>query len=375
MSDRSSLLVAEPAPARADAAQCQIEQAARMLLAWYDRNARRLPWRSPPGEAAADPYHVWLSEVMLQQTTVAAVTPYFHAFIARWPSVQALAAADEAEVMRAWAGLGYYARARNLLACARAVTRDHGGRFPADESALRRLPGIGRYTAAAIAAIAFARPAVVVDGNVERVTARLFGVTDPLPAASKRLHALAAALTPNERTGDHAQAMMDLGATVCTPRRPTCECCPLASFCVARRLEMQESLPAKAPRVPRPVRTGIAWWLEAAGHVLLVRRPASGLLGGMLGLPTSAWLEQEAASGGHAAGPADVAWTVQPESIRHIFTHFELRLTLLTARLPHRPELDDRWAPVSWVPVSGIEDAGLPTLFRRAARIALAAAR
>jgi A/G-specific adenine glycosylase len=337
--------------------------AARTLLAWYDDHARALPWRIPPGAATtADPYRVWLSEVMLQQTTVAAVIPYFARFTERWPTVTALAAADEAELMAAWAGLGYYARARNLIACARTVARDHGGRFPDTEAGLRALPGIGAYTAAAIAAIAFGRRAVVVDANVERVVARLFAVAEPLPAARERLRALAETITPDARAGDFAQAMMDLGATVCTPRNPRCLLCPLAAGCVARTEGEPDRYPVKAAKKARPRRHGIAYWLEADGHVLLRRRPASGLLGGMLALPGGDWRE----GGGEPAPPVTADWRAIG-SVEHVFTHFALTLDVVAA---HGARGD---AQGEWWPIDRLDAAGLPTLYARAAALGRAA--
>jgi A/G-specific adenine glycosylase len=320
--------------------------ASNALLRWYAVDKRRLPWRSQPGERR-DPYRVWLSEVMLQQTTVAAVKPYFDAFTRRWPTVEALAAAADEEVMRAWAGLGYYARARNLLACARAVVRDLGGRFPDSEAELVGLPGIGRYTAAAIAAIAFARRAVVVDSNVERVVARLFAVADPLPGARAHIRALADELTPEGASGDFAQAMMDLGATICTPRAPACGNCPLAALCAARAAGEPERFPVKVKKKPRPSRSGTAYWLEHGGHVLLVERPPRGLLGGMTALPSD-------------AAPADAAW-VEAGSVDHVFTHFALNMRLLCAEAPRRE------AEGSWWPVERIGEAGLPTLYAKLA--------
>jgi A/G-specific adenine glycosylase len=315
--------------------------ASNALLRWYAVDKRRLPWRAEGGERP-DPYRVWLSEVMLQQTTVAAVRPYFEAFTARWPNVEALAAAADEEVMSAWAGLGYYARARNLLACARAVVSGHGGRFPDEEAELARLPGIGRYTSAAIAAIAFGRRAVVVDGNVERVVARLFAEPD-----KARLHALAESITPPGPSGDFAQAMMDLGATICTPRAPDCPNCPVAGYCGGRRAGDPQRFPARARKRPRPSRAGIAYWLEHDGHVLLVKRPARGLLGGMTALPSD-------------SAPAAAAWE-EGGSVDHVFTHFELRMRLLCAAAPRR-EIDGLW----W-PIERIAEAGLPTLYAKLA--------
>ncbi|MDE3121750.1 MAG: A/G-specific adenine glycosylase, partial [Paracoccaceae bacterium] len=264
------------------------------LLGWYDRNARVMPWRVGPAERKAgqrpDPYRVWLSEVMLQQTTVAAVRDYFHRFTERWPSVSDLAAAEDASVMAEWAGLGYYARARNLLKCARAVATEHKGRFPQTRDGLLGLPGIGPYTAAAVAAIAFDEVATVVDGNVERVVARLFAVETPLPAAKPELTRLAATLTPQDRPGDHAQAMMDLGATICTPRKPACGICPLVEPCAARAAGLAADLPRKAPKAEKPTRFGIVYLARRSdGAWLLERRPDRGLLGGMLGWPGSDW--------------------------------------------------------------------------------------
>lgn len=304
------------------------------LLAWYDRYARDLPWRIGPADRAAgirpDPYRVWLSEIMLQQTTVAAVRDYFERFTRLWPTVHALAAAPDERVMGEWAGLGYYARARNLMKCARVVAQDHGGRFPADRAALLGLPGIGPYTAAAIAAIAFDRPETVVDGNVERVVARLFGVTTPLPTAKPQLRALAATLTPQARPGDHAQAMMDLGATICTPKSPSCGTCPLRDDCRARVAGTAANLPRRAPRKPKPTRRGILYLARRAdGALLLERRPDKGLLGGMLGWPGSAW---EAAPAD--APPFAADWVDLPGEVRHTFTHFHLVLTARAAPLP-----------------------------------------
>jgi A/G-specific adenine glycosylase len=339
-------------------------QIAPMLVDWYDRSHRRLPWRVPPGSAERpDPYRVWLSEIMLQQTTVAAVIPYFEAFVRRWPTVAALAAADDREVMTAWAGLGYYARARNLLRFARAV----GDTFPDSEAALRALPGIGAYTAAAIAAIAFDRPAVVVDGNVERVVARLFAVDDPLPAAKQRLRALAASITPDARPGDFAQAMMDLGATVCRPRAPDCPACPLLRVCTAHAQRRAEALPVKPAKPVRPLRYGRAYWLEHEGRVLTVRRPARGLLGGMRALPSSDFAGAPIASDAFPGAPGDFCWHGPVAHVRHVFTHFELRLDVFAARA-----LDVRTIGGDWINRADLPHSGLPTVFRKAVQGVLA---
>lgn len=332
------------------------------LLAWYDENARQLPWRVPPGAVQrADPYHVWLSEIMLQQTTVAAVKPYFTAFLARWPTVAALAEAADADVMAAWAGLGYYARARNLLACARVVAAQ-GGQFPQTEAELRTLPGIGPYTAAAIAAIAFNQPATVVDGNVERVIARRFAVRSPLPGAKPELTALAATLTPSHRPGDYAQAMMDLGATICTPRSPKCTACPWQDRCIARAQGIAETLPAKTPKAPRPTRHGIAYAaFNAAGEVVLETRPPKGLLGGMLALPSTDWSTNPT-----PAPPLVADWQTLNTPVRHVFTHFELILTVTWAYSTATPNRGQFQA----IPT----ETDLPTLMRKALAAARAAA-
>jgi A/G-specific adenine glycosylase len=293
------------------------------LLDWYDTNARDLPWRVPPHvKERADPYKIWLSETMLQQTTVAAVKGYFIAFTTRWPNVEAMAAASDADVMAAWAGLGYYARARNLLKCARRVVAEHDGKFPDDRDALQTLPGIGPYTSAAIAAIAFGQPETVVDGNVERVMARLFAVKTPLPKAKTALVALADAQTPLKRAGDYAQAVMDLGATICTPKNPTCNLCPLRTGCQAQAAGIAAELPARSPKPRKPTRYGIAYIARRKdGAVLLERRPDKGLLGGMLCWPGGDW--------GPCAEPGppfSADWQILPTQVRHTFTHFHLIL-------------------------------------------------
>lgn len=305
------------------------------LLAWYDRHARVMPWRVAPADRRAgvrpDPYRVWLSEVMLQQTTVVAVRDYFRRFTERWPTVTALAAAEDAAVMAEWAGLGYYARARNLLKGARAVVTDHGGAFPTTHAELLTLPGVGPYTAAAVAAIAFDRAETVVDGNVERVMARLFEVETPLPTAKRELTALAAQLTPRDRPGDYAQAVMDLGATICTPRSPACGICPWRDPCAARASGAQAELPRKLRKAAKPVRQGILYLAQRAdGAWLLETRPDSGLLGGMLGFPGTEWSVAPTAED----PPLGTIWRDPGVEVLHTFTHFHLRLALRVAEVP-----------------------------------------
>ena len=336
------------------------------LLAWYDANARDLPWRMrPQGRAPderADPYRVWLSEVMLQQTTVPHATPYFRKFLARWPTVSDLAAEADGEVMAAWAGLGYYARARNLLACARAVAGEHNGVFPETEEGLRALPGLGPYTAAAVAAIAFDEPANVVDGNVERVVARLFAVETPLPGAKPELKRLAAGLVRDTRPGDWAQALMDLGATVCRPKAPLCDRCPVAAHCAGLATGAPETYPRRTVKAERPHRYGVAYLLTRGDEVALVRRPPRGLLGGMLALPTSDWRSDRwSNSEAYAAAPVKAAWRGVGE-VEHGFTHFTLTLQLLRAE----GETDGE---VIWSPRRDL--GALPSVFLKAARAGL----
>jgi A/G-specific adenine glycosylase len=337
---------------------------AETLLEWYDRNARALPWRVPPGGPPVDPYRVWLSEIMLQQTTTAHAAPYYAAFLERWPTIETLAAAPEEDVMAAWAGLGYYSRARNLVACARAVA-GRGG-FPDSEEELRRLPGLGAYTAAAVAAIAFGKRAVVIDANVERVVARLFAVDEPLPAGKAAIRAAAGTITPAHRAGDFAQAMMDLGATICTPRDPKCLLCPLAAECAGRATGEPARYPVKAAKKAKPQRMGTAFWIERQGKVWLVRRPGKGMLGGMRALPDDGW---SARADGSGDAPLPGSWRAGGV-VRHGFTHFDLELGLAIYA-------GDRWRELAgegeWWPVAAIEEAGLPTLFAKAARLALAA--
>lgn len=350
----------------------------RDLLAWYDRARRDLPWRAQPGEAA-DPYRVWLSEIMLQQTRVETVARYYGRFLERFPTVAALAAARLDSVLKLWAGLGYYARARNLHACAREVVRRHGGVFPPDEAGLRALPGIGAYTAAAVAAIAFGRRAAPVDGNVERVVARLFAVETPLPAAKQELHRLAAALVPEKRAGDFAQAMMDLGATVCTPRRPDCPRCPWQRACLAHARGDQERYPRRAPKAEGRLRRGAAFVvLRADGAVLLRRRASDGLLGGMTEIPGTDWTQDFdlAGVGREAARVAPFvparAWRRLPGHVRHVFTHFPLELVVFAAEVPQGTR-----APrgMRFVARARLDGEALPTLMRKVVAAAGAAPR
>ena len=338
-----------------------------LLLAWYDRHRRRLPWRAPAG-ARPDPYRVWLSEIMLQQTTVATVAPYFDRFVARWPDVSALAAASLDEVLQLWQGLGYYARARNLHACARALVARHGGVFPDNASALRSLPGIGDYTAAAIAAIAFDRREAAIDSNVERVVARLYTVDEPLPAAKRRLRTLAGALVPERRAGDFAQALMDLGATICTPRRPRCVLCPWRACCAAAASGLAEELPVRPAKPERPQRYGIAFWLTRPdGAVLLRRRSERGLLGGMIEIPSTPWsaVPWRLAEAVPVA-PAAVEWSVVPGTVRHGFTHFQRELGVAAGRT-------EDFGDGLWSPIERLGEHALPTLMKKVVRHALSA--
>jgi A/G-specific adenine glycosylase len=335
------------------------------LLAWYDRHRRILPWRARRGEKI-DPYRVWLSEIMLQQTTVKAVAPYYTRFLARWPTVDALAAASLDDVLRAWAGLGYYARARNLHACARAVVASHGASFSANHEALRALPGIGDYTAAAVAAIAFDAPAVPVDGNVERVVARLFAVEDELPAAKPEIKRLAASLLPPRRAGDFAQALMDLGATVCSPKRPVCALCPWNESCLAFARGDQETFPRKAPKREGRLRRGAAFVaLRADGRVLLRTRPKKGLLGGMTEVPGSNWSHDFEIAQALRCAPRlrrKAAWRRRPGVVRHVFTHFPLELAVFTAQVARATP-----APkgARWVKIADLPGEALPNVMRK----------
>ena len=352
--------VADPDPRPAD------------LLDWYDRHRRDLHWRAGPG-ATPDPYRVWLSEIMLQQTTVTAVAPYFARFVARWENVRGLAAAPLEDVLRAWAGLGYYARARNLHACAKVVVERHGAAFPSTEAALAELPGIGPYTAAAIAAIAFGARAAAVDGNVERVVARLYAVEQELPAAKPRLRALAAQLVPAQRAGDFAQAMMDLGATVCTPKRPACAVCPWMGACRARARGDPAAFPRRARKRAGVLRRGAAFVaLRADGSVLVRARAPRGLLGGMTEVPTTAWVADFDDEAAHSAAPAfaraHTLWQRVPGVVSHVFTHFPLELAVYRARLPGGTRAP---AGTRWTSLADLADEALPSLMRKVVAHAL----
>lgn len=341
------------------------------LLAWYDSHHRILPWRITPGDhksgIVANPYRIWLSEIMLQQTTVEAVKPYFLTFIRKWPAVMDLAAASQDDVMRAWAGLGYYSRARNLKKCADIVAADFGGHFPADLAGLKSLPGIGDYTAAAIASIAFGMPIAVVDGNVERVITRLYALSTPLPAAKPEIRRLMQLLTPDKRPGDFAQAMMDLGATICTPKRPACVICPLNDNCEALKTTDPEFFPVKAPKKEKPIRLGAAFIaVSTNGEVYLRGRAQTGLLGGMTEVPTTEWTSRIDGKTGIDAAPFDAQW-MPSGTITHIFTHFELRLTIYAARNVRKPAGTDGW----WISVENLDNEALPTVMKKAIAAAI----
>lgn len=355
----------------ASASSLPASSVAALLLQWYDRHARHLPWRAPPGKRP-DPYRVWLSEIMLQQTTVSAVAPYYKAFLERWPTVADLAAAPEEAVLAAWAGLGYYARARNLHRCAGTLVEKHGGRFPDGEAALRELPGIGAYTAAAIAAIAFDRPATVVDGNIERVVARLRAIGTPLPAAKRAIREVAAELTPQRRPGDYAQAMMDLGATVCLPRKPKCGLCPIAGDCQARELGIAEQLPLRAAKQAKPLRRAVAFWtLDPSGRVLLRRRPPRGMLARMMEIPSTPWREAPwSAAEAAAAAPLEAEWRALPGLVRHSFTHFDFEIAVWAGQTPQsaaKPMPDG----ALWCRLDELGSQGLPSVMRKIAEHAV----
>jgi len=347
------------------------EPIAPHLLAWYDRHHRDLPWRVTPGQqragVAADPYRVWLSEIMLQQTTVEAVKPYFRDFTARWPTVAALAASESDDIMKAWAGLGYYSRARNLKKCADVVAAEHGGLFPDNHDGLLSLPGIGPYTAAAIAAIAFNRPEPVVDGNVERVVSRLERIETPLPAAKPEIRAAVARMLSTERPGDFAQAMMDLGATICTPRRPACILCPLKDGCAALAAGDPELFPVKAAKKGVPLRRGAAFVaVDPQGCVLLRKRPESGLLGGMAEVPTTAWTARQDGATDRTAAPFPAKWRAMG-TVRHVFTHFALDLDVFRADGVTMQAPAGAW----WSPPDELAGEALPTVMKRAIEAAM----
>jgi A/G-specific adenine glycosylase len=342
------------------------------MLAWYDRHARRLPWRAGPAKGRkikANPYHVWLSEIMLQQTTVAAVIPYFQKFVEKWPRVQDLAAAPREEVMTAWAGLGYYARARNLHECAITVARDHGGLFPADEAGLLALPGIGPYTAAAIASIAFDLPATVVDGNIERVMARYFAIEDPLPLSKSILRDKAHLLSEGQggRPGDYAQALMDLGATICAPQSPACVLCPLQEGCAGRARGIAATLPRREEKKKKPHKRGYVYWItNGKGEIFIETRPDKGLLGGMAGLPTSEWIDA-ARPAEHRKFAASARLTPLNREIRHVFTHFSLELAGFHVENPGKMPQDSG----SWVHIKDMESIGFPSVFKKFLKLML----
>jgi A/G-specific adenine glycosylase len=335
-----------------------------LLLAWYDRHRRKLPWRALPGEVV-DPYRVWLSEIMLQQTGVKSVAPYFEKFVARWPSVNDLGRASLDDVLRMWAGLGYYSRARNLHACAVAVKREHGGAFPDTEEGLRALPGIGAYTAAAIAAIGFGRRTMPVDGNIERVVSRLFAVEEPLPRAKPLIQQLSATLLGDTRAGDSAQALMDLGSTICTPKQPACALCPINEDCVARARGDQETFPRKAAKKTGELRRGAAFVVTRGGELLVRTRTDKGLLGGMTEVPTSDWLASQGDDAALKQAPAlkGVArWHRRVGVVTHVFTHFPLELVVYTVRVPARIGAPDG---MRWVPIATLQDEALPNVMRK----------
>lgn len=343
------------------------------ILAHYDVHARDLPWRVGPNSPQSkniNPYHVWLSEIMLQQTTVAAVIPYFEKFTARWPDFHALAAADDAEIMAAWAGLGYYARARNLVKCARLISQDYDGHLPQSEAALKILPGIGDYTAAAIASIAFAQRALVMDANIERVIARVFAISAPLPKGKKEIKEALNIITPQKRSGDLAQAMMDLGASYCSVKNPKCLICPIALHCKAHNAGKAESYPVKAPKKIKAERWGMAWWIKHDKHILLVKRESKGMLGGMMAMPDDGWRAGQDGSG-------KLSFVIESDNIenislinahvQHSFTHFSLKLKLTSIVLNKKLDIDLDNA--IWWPIENIMEAGLPTTFSKVAKI------
>ncbi len=335
---------------------------AARLLAWYDRHRRVLPWRAPKGERA-DPYRVWLSEIMLQQTTVQAVGPYFLKFLKRWPDVKALAAASQDDLLAAWAGLGYYARARNLHKAAKVVAQELGGKFPTSAEGLRALPGIGAYTAGAIAAIAYDLPEAAMDANAERVIARYFSIEEPLPKSKPAMHAALQALVPQKRGGDFAQALMDLGSLICTPKKPACLSCPWMTECEARKRCIQELLPVKSEKALRPTRRGAAFVArDSKGAILLVKRPENGLLGAMLQPPLGPWTEEfPSKAEALKQAPFKADWKKRMGIARHGFTHFELEIEVYVADVSARPKITDMF----WVDEAKLPEVALPTAMRK----------
>lgn len=344
------------------ASQANLSSIPAALLAWYDRHRRGLPWRAQAGELA-DPYKVWLSEIMLQQTTVAAVKPYFAAFVTRWPDVLSLAGAPASAVMQQWAGLGYYSRARNLHRCAQIVAEDFGGRFPRTETALRRLPGIGAYTAAAIAAIAFGQPVLAIDGNVRRVAARLFAISAPPPSLDAAVKARAETLVPSARPGDFLQALMDLGATVCTPKKPACAICPLQPLCLACQSGDPARLPRKAPRQEKPLRQGAVFFIRRSDGAVLVRtRPVQGLLGGMAELPGTGWNGEYDAASATSQAPVLADFRKLDQPVMHQFSHFALRLDVYVAEVPAKAQAPSGHRFVS---PSDLREEAFPSVMRK----------
>ena len=354
--------------ARYDLLRVKLTKISNKLLKWYDTHQRSLPWRAQKGHVA-DPYHVWLSEIMLQQTTVAAVKSYFEKFLVAWPTVQTLANAPEEDVLAAWAGLGYYARARNLIKCAKISAHECEGIFPTQECDLKKLPGIGDYTAAAVAAIAFGQKAVVVDSNIERIVARMQKIKTPLPAAKKDIKAATALITPNKRSGDFAQAMMDLGSSICAPKAPKCNDCPLKTDCGAYAACDMENYPVKASKKIRPTRRALAYFIEVNGYILLERRPDKGLLGGMPGLLGNEWIEQDeekAFNHNMLMPPFKAEWSLVEGISKHTFTHFHLETKVMHAKLEARPKNNHLW-----IKRQEVLDYGLPTVFKKMVKLVL----